>query len=210
MLSGLRVLLFIVIPACVGLVVLHIPLTQLFFERGAFDRAATLATSQAVIYYAIGVPAIAMLFLLNNVYLSLNAPYSLVKFNLFNWLANLLFSLVLSRYWGHYGIALGTSISVTLTMMAMIYSLRRHQLKSLDVKSLINSGFKIGLVSAVMGLLLLLLLNTSDQIPAQPSQYFRFLQLTGLAAIGTLTYVVVGRWLNLDEWSLIKTVFGKL
>jgi len=210
-LAGLKVLLFIVIPASVGLVVLRIPLTQLFFERGTFDRLATLATSKALIYYASGVPAIAMISVLNNVYLSLGNALSLIsKLNIFNWLTNLLLSLILSHYLGHYGIALGTSMSVTLTMILMIYFLKQRHLKSLNVKSLLNSVYRIAFVSAIMGFLLMLLLDMSNHVLVQLPLYYQFLRVAILILIGASTYLIVGRWLKLGELMTLTTAFRKL
>jgi len=209
-LTGLKVLLFIVIPACVGLVALNVPLTRLFFERGAFDRLATLATSKALICYAGGVPAIAMIVVLNNVYLSLGDALSLAKLNIFGWLTNLFLSLVLRQYLGHYGIALATSISVTLTMALMMYFLKQRQLKSLNVKSLLNSVYRITFVSAVMGLLLMWLLDMSNHILVQVPLYYQFLQVAILILIGASTYLIVGRWLKLDELMTLAAAFRRL
>jgi putative peptidoglycan lipid II flippase len=209
-LSGLRALLFIVIPACVGLAVLRIPLTRLFFQRGVFDHLATLATGEALAYYAGGVPAIAMIFVLNNVYLALGQVFALIKLNVLNWLTNLFLSLILSRYLGHYGIALGTSMSVTLTAILMIYFLKRHQLESLNVRSLFNSVCKINSGSAVMGFLLMLLLNLSKPVLVQALPYYQFLQVAVLILIGVSIYLIVGHWLKLDELMMLTMAFRKL
>jgi len=209
MLSGLRVLLFIVVPACVGLAALRIPLTELLFQRGAFDRQATLATSRALICYAAGVPAIAMVFVLYTAYLSLGDALSLVKLNLFNWLTNLFLSLVLSRFLGHAGIALGTSISMMSTMILMLYSLKRRQLKSLRVKSLVNSAWRVTLVSIVMGLSLILLLGMSNYLQVQLSLYYQSLRIAILVLIGVSAYVIVGHWLKLDELMMLVATFRR-
>jgi len=209
-LTGLKVLLFIIIPACVGLVVLRIPLTQLLFERGTFDSLATLATSKALLYYASGVPAIAMISVLNYVYLSLGNALSLIsKLNIFNWLTNLLLSLILSHYLGYCGIALGTGMSMTLTMVLMIYFLKRRHLKSLNVRSLLNSVYRIAFVSAIMGFLLVLLLDMSNHILVQLPLYYQFLRVAILILIGASTYLIVGRWLKLDELMTLMTAFRK-
>lgn len=206
---GLQVLLFLVIPSCVGLVVLSTPLIQLLFERGAFDSLATLATSKALIYYAAGVPSIATILLLNNVYLSLGNASSLAKLCFFNWLTNLSLSLLLSQYLGHCGIALGTSVSVTLTMILMIHFLKRRQLKAFDVKSLLSSVYKIASVSAVMGLQLALLVNMSNHISVQPLLHYQFLRVAILIFVGTLTYLIIGRWLKLDGLTMLSRTFHK-
>jgi putative peptidoglycan lipid II flippase len=50
--TSLRAILFLTIPASVGLVVLAEPVVRLLFERGQFDVAATQATAVALRFYA--------------------------------------------------------------------------------------------------------------------------------------------------------------
>jgi putative peptidoglycan lipid II flippase len=56
---SMRVVSFITIPAAVGLVVLREPIIQVLFEHGQFVAASTRLTSQALFYYAFGLPAFA-------------------------------------------------------------------------------------------------------------------------------------------------------
>ena len=52
---GLRLVLFLGVPAGVGLVMLAQPLTRLFFEHGQFTAADTARLSRVVACYALGV-----------------------------------------------------------------------------------------------------------------------------------------------------------
>jgi putative peptidoglycan lipid II flippase len=205
----LQVLLFIIVPACVGLVVLNKPVTQLLFERGAFDRAATLATGTAVTAYAIGVPAIGMIFLLNNLFLTLDMPYTLVLINGVMWVVNIGLSLLFSRYWGHMGIALSTSAATTLGMVVMILSLRFGHLPGLDGRLLAVSAGKIIAIALFMGLLLRLI---GIAVPLQPVDTGLSLGLLicMFSVIGLIVYIMVGRWLRWEEWSLLQTVFREM
>jgi putative peptidoglycan lipid II flippase len=209
-LTGLKVLLFIVIPACVGLAALRVPLTRLLFERGAFDSLATLATSEALICYAGAVPAIAVVFFLNNVYFSLGDPFTLVKLNVVGWITNLCLNVVLSRYLGHQGIALATSISATLTMTLMILLLKQDKLASLSVKSLLDSVSKMVFVSALMGLPLVLLPEKLNGVLIQLQLDYQFLQVAILILIGASTYLMVARLFRIDELVTLTTAFRKL
>jgi putative peptidoglycan lipid II flippase len=57
LLAILRMVAFIELPAMAGLLVLARPIIAGLFERGAFDQAATLMTSQALMGYAAGLVA---------------------------------------------------------------------------------------------------------------------------------------------------------
>ena len=51
---GLRMMLMLNIPACVGLIVLATPIVGLILESGAFTQTDTIATAGALVYYAPG------------------------------------------------------------------------------------------------------------------------------------------------------------
>ena len=99
---------------------------------------------------------------------------------------------------------------MTLTMVLMIYVLKRGQLKALNVKSFFNSVCRITFVSTVMGFLLLLLLNMSNHVLVQLPLYYQFMQVSMLILIGASTYLVVSRWLKSDELVMLTTAFRKL
>lgn len=204
-LSGLKVLLFIVIPACVGLTVLSVPLTTLVFERGAFDHLATLATSEALIFYAAGVPAIAAILFLHNIYYCLGDPYTVVKLNFASWATNLSLNVILSGYLGLQGIALATALSTNLTVILMVFLLKRYKLKSLNVKSLLNSMYKIVSISAIMGFLLILLPEELNIVLSQLGLNYQSLHMAILIFLGASTYMMTAWLLRLDELAILTT-----
>src|SRR5919204_496320 len=53
-LLSLRMILFLTIPASIGLIVLGEPIIRLVFERGQFDTTSTLGTASAMVFYALG------------------------------------------------------------------------------------------------------------------------------------------------------------
>src|SRR5699024_11321187 len=52
--EGINIILIITVPATIGIVLLAEPVVKIFFQRGAFDETATLMTSQALIFYSLG------------------------------------------------------------------------------------------------------------------------------------------------------------
>ena len=51
---AMSLVLFITIPAMVGLIILRDPIVALLFKRGAFDAQTTRLTADALLYYALG------------------------------------------------------------------------------------------------------------------------------------------------------------
>ena len=55
-----RIVLFVTIPAAVGLILLRVPIVQVLFEHGEFDAADTALTVWPLLFYALGLPALGM------------------------------------------------------------------------------------------------------------------------------------------------------
>ncbi len=53
-LLSLRMILFLTIPASIGLIALGEPLIRLVFQRDQFDSASTIGTASAMVFYALG------------------------------------------------------------------------------------------------------------------------------------------------------------
>ena len=157
-----------------------------------------------------GVPAIAAIFFLNNVFFSLGAPLTLIKLNIAGWSTNYVLNLILSRYMGHQGIALATTVSATLTVILMIVILKRIHLTSLNLKSFSSSISKISVASASMGFLLLMLPNTVNNILMQLQLGYQGLQAAILIVIGAATYLTIARLFKSDELRLLTSAFNKL
>jgi len=64
----LRLILYLTIPAALGLIVLAHPIVALLLERGAFGPVATSATAFALTWYALGLPAHASIEIINRVF----------------------------------------------------------------------------------------------------------------------------------------------
>ena len=68
---GLRMVLFIILPAMVGLILLRIPIIHVFFEHGAFSAMDTIGTASALLGFSIGLWAFASYRILATAFYSL-------------------------------------------------------------------------------------------------------------------------------------------
>lgn len=209
-LSGLRMLLFVVIPAAVGLAALRVPVIRLLFERGAFDSLATQHTGEALVLYALGVPAVSAIFFLTSVYLSLGEPLTVVRTQVIGWSVNLLLNLLLSRRWGHQGVAVATAISTNLTVVLLVFLLKRRRLPSFALRPLLLSLSKTLLVSVFMGCLLLFLPGGLSDLLAQHHLDLQLLHLAILILLGALTYLAAATLLRADELSTLAATLRRL
>ncbi|MCR2045376.1 murein biosynthesis integral membrane protein MurJ [Anaerosalibacter massiliensis] len=147
---GINIVLIITIPAMVGLILFAEPFVRIFFQRGAFDSIATLMTSQAVIFYSIGMVAMALNIMLNKVYYSLQDTRTPMINGGISVGINIVLNLILVKFMGHRGLALATSIASIFTTLLLINSLRK-KLGNMNIKSYLSCFLKSAIASVIMG-----------------------------------------------------------
>ena len=122
---GLRLTLFITIPAMAGLMVCATPIFSLLFMGGEFDYAKAVNSAQALFYYAIGLSFVALTRVLAPAFYALKDTKTPVWTAFAAFLLNLGFSLVLMGPLKHGGLALATTLSAFCNMLMLLWFLRR-------------------------------------------------------------------------------------
>ena len=147
---GVNLILLITIPATIGLIVLAKPIVEIAFQRGEFDATATIMTSQALIFYSIGLVAMALRLLITRVYYSLQDTKTPMINGAISVGLNIILNLILVKFMVHAGLALATSTATTIATILMFYGLKK-KIGSLGTLSYIKCGLKAGLASLIMG-----------------------------------------------------------
>lgn len=122
---GLRLMIFITIPAMAGLIVSATPIFTLLFMGGAFDYAKAVACGDALVYYSLGLSSVAMVRVIAPAFYALKDTRTPVITALAAFLVNLIFSLILMRSMLHSGLALASSLSALANMALLLYLFRR-------------------------------------------------------------------------------------
>ncbi len=162
---ALRVVLFLTIPASVGLILLRAPVVQLLYQRGEFTADSTAQTAFALQFYALGLFAHSGLEIVTRAYYALHDTATPVKVGAASIALNILFSLALLRPLEQGGLALANSLATTLEMLTLLYLLR-PRLGGVDGPRLLNSLGKIVLASAAMGVAVAFLMQAVAQMSA--------------------------------------------
>ncbi|PTL36526.1 murein biosynthesis integral membrane protein MurJ [Candidatus Methylomirabilis limnetica] len=163
---AIRLVLFVTLPAMVGLMVFRIPIVQLLFERGAFDRTVTLATAEVVLFYAFGLGAYVSNRILVPAFYSLQDTATPVKIGMVAVMVNIASSLLLMRPMGLVGLALATSLSSFVNLGLLLIVLRRRlgQLPGLSFRSLAP----LGGAAVAMALIAVSLVHFRDPVTVEP------------------------------------------
>jgi len=178
---ALRLVLFVTLPSMVGLLVFRVPIVQLLFERGAFDRTVTLATADVLFFYALGLGAYVSTRVLVPAFYSIQDTGTPVKIGAVAVLVNVLSSLLLMRPLGAGGLALATALSSFVNLGLLLTTLRRR-LGALGEESLWPPLLRMGVAAAAMGLFGLVLLHSYDPLTAEPVLYRAMVVTLQLAA----------------------------
>jgi putative peptidoglycan lipid II flippase len=148
---GVRMSMFIHLPAMVGLIVLAEPIAELLFGRGEFGPQSVRATAQALIGYSLGLWAYVGTRTVSQAFYALKDTRSPVKAGAWCLLVNLGASLLLMGPFAHAGLATATAISSAANMTLLMFYLRRR-LGPLGGRRLLSSSLWMLLASLVMGL----------------------------------------------------------
>jgi putative peptidoglycan lipid II flippase len=129
---ALVVVVAIGLPATVGLMMAPRPIIQTLFEHGAFGEAETLATAQALMAYATGIPAFLLVKVFSASYFARHDTRTPVKVALLAIGANIALSWLLADSLGHFGIALANGIATWINASVLLFLLWREERDLLD------------------------------------------------------------------------------
>jgi putative peptidoglycan lipid II flippase len=115
MANGVRLIALLLIPSAVLMMVLAEPITRLIYQRGVFDAEATDLVTEAMIFWALSLPAQGISLLFSRTFFSLQRPWITTAISVANMIVNVAVSFALYKPFGIAGIVLG-SVAGTLTM----------------------------------------------------------------------------------------------
>ena len=121
---ALRLVLFINIPATIGLIILREPILAMLFERGAFDTESTRLTAQALLAYSLGLSAFSIIKVAAPVFYALKDTRTPVRIAIVCMLTNVTLNLILMIPLQHAGLALATTLAAFLNAGLLLKKLR--------------------------------------------------------------------------------------
>lgn len=206
---GFNVVILITVPAIIGITVLSKTIVQTAFQRGRFDTTATLMTTGALYFYAFGLLAFSIRLLTNKVYYSLQDTRTPMVNGLLYLGINIILDLILVKHMSHKGIALATSIASTVTVISLLYNLRK-KIGPMGLLSYIKCGLKSLFASMVMGISIYFLNKGLFNI-MNTSTIMGLVSLSICIGSGVLIYSVIIYFFRIKEveW-ILGIVKGKL
>jgi len=194
---SLRLILFLTIPASLGLIVLDQPVVALLLQRGAFDAASTGATAFALRYYALGLAAYGVVEIVTRAFYACHDTLTPVLVSVLTFGLNIGLSLVLVGPLAQGGLALANALATTVEMLLLVFMAHRR-LGGLVASEMGRAIVAILLATGVMGVAVWGVLQLTG---TDVSRGFlaNLVTVAAGAGAGSLVYLGVGWLLGLDE-----------
>lgn len=150
--TGIRLAVFVAIPAMAGLMVLNGPIVNVLFGRGAFDASAVTRTAECLLYLAPGMWAFIGTRLFVTLHYALNSTWLPFCAGILSIGINLLSAPILMYLMGVNGLALGVTVSSMAGFLFLLY----HPPAGMTVSKsgILVSGCRALFLSAIMAFLI--------------------------------------------------------
>ncbi|MGI8963766.1 MAG: murein biosynthesis integral membrane protein MurJ [Thermomicrobiales bacterium] len=145
----LRPLLFLSIPAGIGLLLLRKPIVQVIFERGDFDPSSTRLVIAPLAVFAAGLVGYALTEILTRVFYATRDTVTPVVTGVLTVVLNLLLCVLFMESLGYTGLALALSVTTAAEAVILLFFLRNR------IGHIVDAAFgswlgKVLVASAVM------------------------------------------------------------
>lgn len=148
--KSLTALFWIVLPLSLGILILSEPLVRLVYHRGAFNEESVRITSQAVLFYAIGLSANSLSNVLSYAFYSLKDTKTPITTGLLRLGVKFALSFALVGVMAHSGLALAESLSWVVKAVLLFFLLPKERLQ-IDYRKLFQSFATTTLITLAMG-----------------------------------------------------------
>jgi putative peptidoglycan lipid II flippase len=204
---ALQLVLFITVPAMVGLILLREPIVTLLFQRGDFDPVTTRLTAVALLYYGLGLWAFAAVRILVSTFYALQDTRTPVITATLAIAANIVLGILLMRPLAHGGLALATALSSMLNLLLLVLALRRR-LGVLGWRTIAFSAVKTALNAALMGAVILA--GARFILPlVVGSSVSLLVGLAGLIALGVIVFLGGAKAMGMKEVTAVLEIVGR-
>ena len=200
-------IILLVMPVAVGAIILATPIVRLLFERGAFDETATQMTSIALVMYSVGLVAYGLRDIINKVFYSLQDTKTPMIYGVVAMGLNIIFNIILSRFMGHAGLALGTSLSAIICTILLYINLGK-KIGDFGQLKIIKTAIKALIASIAMGVITGFTYNYIDSILSS-SLINELVSLSIAVLTGAIVYGILILIMKVEEVDMALDIIKK-
>lgn len=202
---GVRTIIFITLPAAIGLIALKVPIVRLLFQQGKFTPEDTLVTAYALLFYCFGLFAYSALQFLNRVFYALQDTLTPVTVGIVTIVVNIALNFLLIKPLGHGGLALAYSLAGFVNMLGLLYILRK-KVGSIDGRKMLQSFAVTLAISLVMGLAVFETSRLMEMMVDIGTKAGQLLQVGVSVSVGVLIFGGLVILFKMEEGELAKNI----
>lgn len=195
--------LFLCVPAAVALGVIAEDIIEVIYLRGRFTVEDLYATSATLAAFASGLPAYIIIKVFATIFFAHGDTKTPVRIAIFCMVLNFILNFIFSKFWLYVGIAIATSFTAWINVLAMGYLLqkRQHLAPGHDLKI---AAIKIILASTMMGVYLHFM-----TIYLKDLHLYSFFKVLFLVSSGGGLYLLLSFFLKIVPYQDLKNSFQK-
>ncbi len=183
----------LVLPSMVGFMLFAEPIVDLLFVRGQFTTQDGVMVASALFFYAPSLIGIAYRDILSRMFFAMHDTRTPAVNAVIMVILNVFFSILLSRFIGLDGLALGTSIATIIGSFILMQVLR-VRLRGLTLSTIFKSSVKILICTAIMGVASYLFYRYSQSLFSSDT-----IRLFAAILVAVATYGVAVLVLRVEE-----------
>ncbi len=198
--SGIRLSLFIALPASIGLMFVSKPLVATFFEYGAFDEADTRRVAGTLFFYSVGLIAYFAQHILVRTFYAMHDSRTPARIALTMVAVNLAMNLALVFVLQERGLALATALCAAIQVVWLSVRLNRT-LPQIDWRHIGRGAARIVAAAGVMTASLV-----AVSLPGVMGDWIGShvaARLAVLVVVGAVTYALAARVMGIEELSAV-------
>ena len=206
--ESINVVFILIMPIACYCILLARPIVEALFMRGAFDAGAVDLTSNALIFYSIGMIGLAGRTVITKIYYSIGDTKTPMINSTFAVIINIVLSLILVKPMKNGGLAFATSMSYIISMTILLVKLK-EKVGNYGSKKVVMTISKALLTSLVMSAVLFFEYSWLSQfIPERKAGTVLILIITSVT--GLLIYIVMADSIGLTKFKNIKKYYTVL
>lgn len=204
--AGLRSVIFITLPASVGLLLVDRPLVAVLFEHGRFSAQNVSVTASAVTFYALGIVAYGCIDILVGGFYALKNTKTPVVVGAIVLVAGLFLNWILLHTMQDSGLALAYSLTGYLNLLLLGWTLRR-QILHMDGTRVARTLVRTAIAAGIMALGVAVASTFLASWISGPTFVLRLLGLSLEIGVGTVLFILAAQRFHIEEYRMLVNHF---
>jgi putative peptidoglycan lipid II flippase len=210
--TSLRAIVFLALPATVGLILLRRPIITLLYDYGKWSQASTDATAFALMFYALAIVPLSSIEIIARAFYAMKNTLTPVLIAVVAMMLDAVLSILFIRFFsrptGQGGLALATAAATWVQLILLTRALH-GSLGGIANRDLRKALTAIAIATLVMGVAVFVTLRLVGLLGLGGHAVRAFIEVAVSIGIGLAVYIVMARMLRLPEVERLESMLSR-